>query len=68
MYVAQPKTVNARQLASLLQCSVNYVFVMKRGGKLPPPLRLPGILRWDKDVIAKWIDAGCPVPTNDSGE
>jgi predicted DNA-binding transcriptional regulator AlpA len=54
------KLMNVKELAVELKVSERHVHRMKDAGLIPPPLRLGGAVRWDRDVIYRWIEAGCP--------
>jgi predicted DNA-binding transcriptional regulator AlpA len=34
--------------------------VLRAAGKLPPPIKLGRAVRWRRDEIIAWIEAGCP--------
>jgi len=50
------------QLARLLDVSVRTVWRLRDAGKLPPPLRIGGGVRWRRADIQNWIAEGCPRP------
>ena len=47
-------------VASLLRCSKRHIFRMADGGKMPRPIRLGRLLRFNKAAIERWISEGCP--------
>ena len=51
-------TVN--QVASLLNCSSRHVYRLCDTKRMPAPVRLGMLVRWNRNVIEKWINAGCP--------
>ncbi len=61
-----PEKVTGRRLgdvgsvAGKLSCSVRHVYRMADAGKMPAPLRLGSLVRWDLDAIDAWIADGCP--------
>ncbi len=52
----------ADQVAAILNCSTRTVYRLVDSGRMPPPCRLGGLVRWNAAVIEAWIAAGCPVP------
>lgn len=59
-------TVPGRRLADVnvvrgkLACSARHVYRLSDAGRMPAPLRLGALVRWDLDEIDRWIAAGCP--------
>jgi predicted DNA-binding transcriptional regulator AlpA len=51
---------DVRAVGEKLFCSTRHVYRLADGGKMPPPLRLGALVRWDLDEIDRWIAAGCP--------
>jgi predicted DNA-binding transcriptional regulator AlpA len=51
-------------LAKKLSCSARHVEDLGREGKLPAPIRLGRLKRWDVATIDAWIAAGCPAPAD----
>ena len=33
-------------------------------GRIPPPVRIGGLVRWPRAALEQWIKEGCPVPKN----
>lgn len=54
-------------VAEWLGCSPRHVDRMARAGRMPKPLRLGALRRWDRAVVKKWLDAGCPAPEVEVG-
>ncbi len=52
--------LNVNQLAEALGISVRSVWRGFDSGLLPRPVRLGKSVRLSADVLAAWIDAGCP--------
>ncbi len=48
-------------VAAMLALSRRTVFRLADAGKLPPPLRIGGSLRWRLADVRKWIADGCPM-------
>jgi len=52
--------VSARELAGLLRISLRQTWRLNSAGKLPKPIRLGGSVRWSRQEVAAWFEAGCP--------
>lgn len=48
-------------VAAMLALSRRTVFRLADAGKLPPPLRIGGSLRWRLADVRQWIADGCPI-------
>ena len=59
------KLLDVLAVAELLGCSPRHIYRLADGGKMPPPVKLGTLVRWDRKRIEAWISAGCqPVDTN----
>jgi len=56
--VAEPLLLTAKQTAVLLGVSIRHLYKLHSGGRLPRPLRLGRAVRWRRDEIIAWIEAG----------
>lgn len=56
----QALVVSAKVLAKLLGVSIRQVWRLNSAGKLPKPIRLGGSVRWRRDEILAFIEAGAP--------
>lgn len=54
------KLLDVRGVAKLLGCSQRSVYRLADGGKMPLPMRLGSMVRWNREVLEKWIADGCP--------
>ena len=52
--------LNAKELAAKLRCSVRHVYRLSDAGRMPRPLKLGALVRWDPASIDHWITSGCP--------
>jgi excisionase family DNA binding protein len=52
--------VDVREVAEQLDCSTQHIWRMARDGRMPAPIRLGSLVRWNQIVIDRWIAAGCP--------
>ncbi len=55
-----PLAVAAKEVGSLLGISVRQVWRLNSSGRLPRPIRLGGSVRWRREEIVAFLDAGCP--------
>ena len=56
-----PLLLTANDLAEMLQISERQIWRMRDTGRLPVPIELgPKNIRWPREEILDWIDAGCP--------
>ena len=61
-----PEAASSRRLgdvqtvAAMLACSPRHVYRLADAERMPRPLRLGSLVRWDLDAIDQWIRAGCP--------
>ncbi len=55
------------QVAKMVAVSRRTISRLADAGKLPPPLRIGGSLRWRLADVREWIAAGCPATRNISG-
>ncbi len=52
--------IRARNLAEMLVVSVRQIWRLHSAGKLPKPIRLGGSVRWNRQEVMDWFEAGCP--------
>ena len=55
-----PALLDVGQVAGLLQCSTVHVYRLRDAGKLPRPIKIGRLLRWRRDDLLDWLQAGCP--------
>lgn len=58
--VSESLLLNVKQVATLLGISPSHVYSMGASGQIPPPQKLGGSVRWNRQEIVSWIEAGCP--------
>ncbi len=56
----EPRLVSVSDVAALLRCSARQIYRLVESEKMPPPLKLGGMVRWDRVAIEQWICDGCP--------
>lgn len=47
-------------VAALLDCSTRHVYRLSDAGRMPRPLKLGALVRWNRVAVLDWIAAGCP--------
>ena len=47
-------------VAALLNCSTRHVYRLTDSGRMPRPLKLGALVRWNRAAVLDWIAAGCP--------
>ena len=57
---AEPVLLAVGHVASMLSCSERSVWRLSDEGKMPAPVRIGRLVRWSRDKLNEWIDAGCP--------
>jgi prophage regulatory protein len=57
---AEPYLITPKELAIRLNVSKRTLWRLRSDGRVPPPLRLGGVVRWRLDEVQNWIAAGCP--------
>ena len=48
------------EVAALLGCSTRHVRRLSDSSRMPPPLKLGSLVRWERSVLEEWIGEGCP--------
>jgi excisionase family DNA binding protein len=49
-----------KRVAELLNCSTRHVWRLADSGKMPAPLKLGGLRRWNPATLEEWLNSGCP--------
>jgi excisionase family DNA binding protein len=47
-------------VATKLYCSPRHIYRMADSGRMPRPIKLGSLVRWDLDELDRWIESGCP--------
>jgi excisionase family DNA binding protein len=55
----EPALLDVQIVRQLLNCSARHVYRMADAGRMPAPVRLGALLRWNRAVIEAWIANGC---------
>lgn len=59
-----PRMIAAAELAKLLNISTRTLWRLRSAGKLPPPVRLGGAIRWLLTDIEGWLANRCSFGNN----
>ena len=57
---AQPAMLDVDSVASLLNCPARHVYRLADSGRMPRPIRLGSLVRWNRAELDDWIARGCP--------
>lgn len=60
MVAPEVTLLDVKTVAKLLNCSSRHVYRLVDSGKMPPPLRLNSLVRFNRQTLVEWIAAGCP--------
>ncbi|MCC5831107.1 MAG: helix-turn-helix domain-containing protein [Phycisphaeraceae bacterium] len=60
-----PAMLTIDQVARLLNCSTRTVYRLNDAGRMPRPVRLGSLVRWNRSEIEQWIADGCPAVKGD---
>ena len=56
----QDRLLSAEAVGKMLSLSRRQIFRLNSSGKIPPPIRIGGAVRWAESTIAEWLAAGAP--------
>ena len=57
---APAKMDDVQAVSELLSCSTRHVYRLSDAGKMPAPVKLGALVRWNRAGIEAWIAQGCP--------
>lgn len=55
-----PALLNTDQVAELCGCSPRHIRRMADAGRMPKPIKLGNLLRFQRAAVEEWISVGCP--------
>lgn len=55
-----PVMLTSNEVARYLKISMRTLWRMHSAGRIPPAIRMGGVVRWSSEVIRNWIAEGCP--------
>jgi excisionase family DNA binding protein len=64
---APAKLLDVQAVAEMLGCSQRHVYRLSDAGRMPAPVKLGALVRWNRAVVESWIDQGCPSVRNMKG-
>lgn len=64
---ASAKLLDVQAVAELLNCSARHVYRLTDAGRMPAPVKLGALVRWNRSAIESWINEGCPAIRNLKG-
>ncbi|MFQ5733039.1 MAG: helix-turn-helix transcriptional regulator [Planctomycetaceae bacterium] len=53
--------IDVSAVADLLGCSARHIYRLSDAGKMPRPVKLGALVRWNRASLEAWIAEGCPV-------
>ena len=48
------------EVSRLLRISIRTIWRLDASGRFPQPIRLGRTIRWNREELVRWVDAGCP--------
>lgn len=54
-----PALIDVQAVASMLGCSSRHVYRLSDAGRMPTPVRLGSLVRWQRTSVEAWIAGGC---------
>lgn len=57
---APPALLDVGQTAAMLGCSERHVYRLSDSGRMPRPVKLGRLIRWNRAELEQWMAAGCP--------
>ncbi|MBM3288628.1 MAG: helix-turn-helix domain-containing protein, partial [Candidatus Hydrogenedentes bacterium] len=64
---AMTELLTVKQVSKLLNCSCRTVWRLADAGRIPRPISLNSLRRWDRSVLDDWIGNGCPATQRTKG-
>lgn len=56
--------LDVKQVAEVSNCSQRTIFRLSADGRMPKPIKLGALVRWNRTEIETWIAGGCkPIET-----
>lgn len=65
--VASARLLDVGAVAEMLGVSARHVYRLADAGKMPRPVKLGAAVRFDREVIERWIESGCEVVDSRKG-
>ena len=58
------KLLDVQAVAEMLGCSTRHIYRLADAGKMPRPVKLGALVRWNRASLQSWLDQGCPSVRN----
>lgn len=55
-----PALLTVDEVATLLNCAPRTVYRFADGGRIPRPIKLGGLVRWNRAELESFLASGCP--------
>lgn len=55
----QPLTISAKEMAEILSVSTRQIWRLNSEKKIPKPIRIGRLVRWNRREILNWFNLGC---------
>ena len=52
--------LDVQAVAALLSCSTRHVYRLADAGRMPEPVKLGALVRWNREVVERWLADDCP--------
>lgn len=52
--------LDVKQVGQMLGCSARHVYRLCDAGRMPRPVHLGALVRWRRQELDAWLEAGCP--------
>ena len=56
----QAELFDVRGVAQLVGVSPRHILRLAATGRMPAPIKLGALTRWNRRAVMAWIEAGCP--------
>lgn len=56
----RPELIDVEAVARLCGCSAPHVRRLADGGRMPAPVKVGALVRWNRRAVEEWIADGCP--------
>ncbi len=57
---APAELLTVRAVADMLGASTRHVYRLADAGRMPAPVKLGALVRWNRAALLTWISGGCP--------
>ena len=56
----ESRLLDVNTVAKFLSCSARHVYRLADSGRMPRPIKLGALVRWDRIELEKWLADDCP--------